>query len=277
MDQLGEYLETCEQVARTAGQVIKKAYSNDKTIMTKSCSADLVTQTDQEVEKLIISTLRTKYPTHCFIGEESSADGQSCQLTDKPTWIIDPLDGTTNFVHRIPFVAVSIALKINKKTEIAAVYSCILDEMFTARLGHGAFCNGKNISVSNQTNLNKALVISEYGSSRDQEIIDSIVANMRGVISKPIPAHGIRCLGSAALNMCQVARGGGDAYFETGIHCWDMAAGDLIVREAGGVVIDTRGGELDIMARRVLCASTESLANEIIECTKEITMPRDDE
>ncbi|XP_070573926.1 inositol monophosphatase 1-like [Ptychodera flava] len=131
-------------------QVIREAYKLEKRVLTKSSAADLVTETDQRVEKMIISKLKDRFPAHSFIGEESVAAGQHCELTDNPTWIIDPIDGTTNIVHRFPFVAVCIGLVVNKKAQIGIVYNAIQDEMFTARLGQGSVCNGERIQVSGQ-------------------------------------------------------------------------------------------------------------------------------
>ncbi|XP_066288604.1 inositol monophosphatase 1-like isoform X1 [Branchiostoma lanceolatum] len=263
------------EVAREAGEEIRRAFSSEKRIETKSCAVDLVTETDQKVEKMIISTLREKFPTHSFIGEESAAAGEKVELTDNPTWIIDPVDGTTNFVHGFPFVAVSIALSVNKEVVVGVVYNAILDQMFTGQIGKGAFMNGKPIHVSGQEDLSQSLLISEFGSSRDKEKMDLVFSNLGSFLNEKNSAHGVRSMGSAALNMSHVACGGGDAYFEFGIHCWDVAAGYLVVKEAGGVVLDTAGGPFDMMSRRVLCASSEKLARTIAEGLTQMELQRD--
>ncbi|XP_077983143.1 inositol monophosphatase 1-like [Glandiceps talaboti] len=268
-----DHFEVVVRIAREAGEVIREAYKLEKRVLTKSSAADLVTETDQRVEKMIISKLKEKFPTHSFIGEESVAAGGHCNLTDNPTWIIDPIDGTTNFVHRFPYVAVCIALVVNKITEIGVVYNAIHDEMFTARREQGAFCNGEKLHVSGQEDLSRALLLTEVGSSRDADIIKTVLDNIEHLISSP--AHGFRSLGSAALNMCEVARGCADAYYEFGIHCWDYAASDIIVREAGGVVIDTEGGVLDLMSRRVLAASSKQLADQISPKIQHLVLERD--
>ncbi|XP_019629722.1 PREDICTED: inositol monophosphatase 1-like isoform X2 [Branchiostoma belcheri] len=263
------------EVARKAGEEIRSAFSSEKRIETKSCAVDLVTETDQKVEKMIISTLREKFPTHSFIGEESAAAGEKVELTDNPTWIIDPVDGTTNFVHGFPFVAVSIALSVNKEVVVGVVYNAILDQMFTGQLGKGAFMNGKPIHVSGQEELSQSLLISEFGSSRDKEKMDLVFSNLGSFLNENNSAHGCRFLGSAALDMCQIAIGGGDMYFQFGIHVWDIAAGALIIREAGGVVWDTSGGPFDMMSRRVLCASSVKLARTIAEGLTQMELERD--
>ncbi|XP_039307050.1 inositol monophosphatase 1 isoform X3 [Solenopsis invicta] len=195
-----------------------------------------------------------------FIGEESTASGQKVELTDAPTWVIDPIDGTMNFVHGLPYTCVSVALLINKVAEIGIVYNPIMEQLFTARKGQGAFLNGAPIHVSNEKELRKALVMVEMGTSRDSEKLKIVLQNIALLTSH---VHGIRSFGSAALNMCMVAIGGADVSFEFGIHAWDIAAGDLIVREAGGVSIDPAGGLFDVMSRRTLCASSMELAQQL--------------
>ncbi|XP_035679409.1 inositol monophosphatase 1-like [Branchiostoma floridae] len=268
METWDECFHAAVDVARKAGEEIKVAFSSEKRIQTKSSATDLVTETDVKVENMIISTLKEKFPTHSFIGEESAAAGEKVELTDNPTWIIDPVDGTTNFVHGFPFVAVSIALSVNKKVVVGIVYNAILDYMFTAQLGKGAFMNGKPIHVSGQEDIKKTLLIAELGKSRDAKVLDIIFGNLREFYNEENITHGCRILGCATLDMCQVASGAGDAYYMSGkygIGVWDMAAGALIVTEAGGVVMDTTGGPFDMMSRRVLCASSEKLARTIAE------------
>ncbi|KAL9976132.1 hypothetical protein ACROYT_G013387 [Oculina patagonica] len=274
--EMQEYFDAAVNVARQAGQVVLETFHKEKTIDTKTCGTDLVTETDKYVEELIIGTLREKFPSHSFIGEESVSAGKKCQLTNNPTWIIDPIDGTTNFVHRYPMVSICIALAVNKQVEIGVIFNPIKDEMHTARRGMGAFCNGKQIHCSGVTDLSKALVITEVGSSRDPETINLMLKNLRSLVEKTVTVHGIRMQGSAALNLCTIASGGADGYYEFGIHVWDIAAAGLIVEEAGGVVIDPSGKPLDLMARGVLAAASMELAQEIsknLDCS--IDLPRD--
>ncbi|XP_061653033.1 inositol monophosphatase 1-like isoform X3 [Phyllopteryx taeniolatus] len=178
-------------VARKAGQkMVRDAVGSvqKEAVMVKSSSIDLVTQTDQKVEKLIIQSVKEKFPTHCFIGEESVAAGEACVLTDAPTWIIDPIDGTTNFVHTFPFVAVSIGFSVNKQVEFGVVYSCFQDQMYTARRGRGAFCNGEPLQVSQQQDIQQAIIATEFGSNRDPQTVDKIFSSLKRVVS--IPVHG---------------------------------------------------------------------------------------
>ncbi|XP_062841460.1 inositol monophosphatase 1-like isoform X2 [Trichomycterus rosablanca] len=207
-------------------------------------------------------------------GEESVAAGASSILTDNPTWIIDPIDGTTNFVHRFPFVSVSIGFALNKQIEFGIVYSCMEDKMYTARKGKGAFCNGIPIKVSEQQDITKTLVLTEMGFKKDPEHFRIMMANMQSILS--IPVHGIRTPGSAAVNLCLVACGAADAYYHMGIHCWDMAGGSVIVTEAGGVVTDITGGPFDLMSRRLIAASRHGIAECIAKKIQQFHCGRDD-
>ncbi|KAK5889700.1 hypothetical protein CesoFtcFv8_015680 [Champsocephalus esox] len=271
-----EAMELAEKTARRAGEcgVVCAALQVERSVMTKSCSVDLVTQTDQQVEQLIIQSVRDKFPTHRFIGEESVAAGEPCVLTDEPTWIIDPIDGTTNFVHAFPFVAVSIGFSVNKQVEVGVVFSCLEDKMYTARRGGGAFCNGQRLQVSSQEDIQQAMVCTEFGSSRDPEVVEKIFCSLRAVLS--IPTHGVRGAGTAAINMCLVASGCVEAYYEIGIHVWDIAAGALLVTEAGGVLMDVQGGPVDLMSRRVLAANSPALAERLLQEIHSFCPIRDD-
>ncbi|KAL0112222.1 hypothetical protein PUN28_011942 [Cardiocondyla obscurior] len=257
---LDEYYVEILWLVKQAGSIIREKIYQHKDVLTKSCDVDLVTKWDQEVEKLLIDGISSKYSSHRFIGEESTASGQKVELTDAPTWIIDPIDGTMNFVHGLPHTCISVALLINKVAEIGIVYNPILEQLFTARKGQGAFLNGAPIHVSNEKDLRKALVMIEMGTSRDPEKTKIVLQNLELLAPR---VHGIRTLGSAALNLSMVALGGVDVSFEFGIHAWDIAAGDLIVREAGGVTIDPAGGPFDVLSRRVLCASSMELAQQV--------------
>ncbi len=161
--------------------------SQRKTVQIKSHPTDFVTETDQQVEKLLIDGIRANYPNHQFIGEEDSSDGKKTVLTDAPTWIIDPIDGTMNFVHSFPHSAISIALFINKQTEIGIVFNPVLGQKFTARRGQGAFYNGRKVHVSEEKDISKALVMVEFGTNRGSEKIAIIMENLNKLVRK---AHG---------------------------------------------------------------------------------------
>ncbi|XP_008335697.1 inositol monophosphatase 1-like isoform X2 [Cynoglossus semilaevis] len=273
-EQWQDVLDHAVAVAQKAGKVVREALQSDRKVSTKSSSIDLVTQTDQKVEQLIIQSVKETFPAHRFIGEESVAAGEPCDLTDEPTWIIDPIDGTTNFVHTFPFVAVSIGFLVNKQVEVGVVYSCLEDKMFVARRGKGAFCNGKQLRVSDQKDIHCSIVATEFGSNRDGGAVEKIFSSLRKVVC--LPVHGVRGAGSAAINLCLVASGCVEAYYEIGVHVWDVAAGALMVTEAGGVLMDVEGGALDMMSRRILAANNRHIAEQIVGQIQAFTPQRDD-
>ncbi|XP_029971889.1 inositol monophosphatase 1-like [Salarias fasciatus] len=260
-------------LAKQASEAVLTAFNRQKEVKLKSSPADLVTETDQRVEKMLISAIRKRYPQHRFIGEESVAAGEPLELTDRPTWIIDPIDGTVNFVHRFPFVAISIAFTVNKQTEFGIVYSCVEDKLFHAQRGRGAFLNGEPLHVSGQEDISRCVVVTEIGAERDDLALSTLTSNIFRLLK--LPVHGVRALGTAAVDMCQVATGGADAYYHIGMHCWDIAASAIIVKEAGGVVTDTDGSEFDMMSRRVIAASSSSVANRISQVVRAFPCRRD--
>lgn len=260
-------------IAKQASEVVLAAFNGQKEVRLKSSPADLVTETDQRVEKMLISSIRKQYPQHRFIGEESVAAGEPLDLTDQPTWIIDPIDGTVNFVHRFPFVAVSIAFTVNKQTEFGIVYSCVEDKLFHAQRGRGAFLNGEPLHASGQEDIGKCVVVTEIGAERDDLALSTLTSNIFRLLK--LPVHGVRALGTAAVDMCQVATGGADAYYHVGMHCWDIAASAIIVEEAGGVVMDTDGSQFDMMSRRVIAASSAKVASRISQVVRAFPCRRD--
>ncbi|XP_056594684.1 inositol monophosphatase 2 isoform X2 [Triplophysa dalaica] len=230
MEDWSDCLDVAVQIALRAGQVVHLAVKQEKRVSSKSTPTDLVTESDHQVEELIISTLSEKYPSHRFIGEESSAAGVKCELTDSPTWIIDPIDGTCNFVHSFPMVAL----------EFGVIYHCFDGTLYTARKGHGAFCNGVRLHVSKEKDVSKALILTEIGAKRDPATLDIFLGNIKKLLSAP--THGVRIIGSSTLALCHIASGAAEAYYQYGLHCWDIAAAAVIIREAGGCVMDTTGG-----------------------------------
>lgn len=272
-----EYLQTGIDLARKASQIVwtgwkeMKKHTNES-IETKLSAIDFVTEYDKKVEEFLFAALKEKYPDHLFIGEETTSENDECELTDTPTWVIDPIDGTTNFIHTFPCSAICIGLMINKQVEVGIVYHVAADHMYTARRGCGAYCNGQKLVVSRVDALSNALVCAEFGGSQDPKTVEVTFDNMRKIKET---AHGLRMLGSAALNMCMVANGGADSYFEFGIHVWDMAAASIIITEAGGVLLDPLGGPVDLMSRQIVCAGTMALAKEICGLVTPIKYKRD--
>ena len=246
------------ELALEAGKMMLIASGRNKFVETKSSYNDLVTETDKGVEAFLFGEIKKKYPSHQTIGEESSDVKKP--FTDAPTWIIDPVDGTMNFVHTFPFCCVSIGVTVNKEAVIGIVYSPFLDKLFTAKKGSGATCNGKPIHVRPCIGLKEALIVAELGSGREPDRINAVNKNLKSVMWS---CHGMRGLGSAALNICYVASGYADAYWEFGLHIWDMVAAGLILQEAGGYVYDTKLGPIDLLSRRILASGTEIVAKEL--------------
>ncbi|CAK9295578.1 unnamed protein product [Gordionus sp. m RMFG-2023] len=256
-DQIDEWYTFGLHLAKESGKMMLDAFHKEKTINTKQTFADLVTETDKAIEKFIFDNIRQKYKDHVCIGEESE---ERPPWNNSPTWIVDPIDGTTNFIHQFPNCAVSIGVSYDKKIVIGIIYNPMQNLLYTAKKGQGAFCNQKKIFSSKVTDIGKALIFTEVGSLRKENIIDKKLENYARLARA---SHGIRSMGSAALNLCAIASGQGDGGFEFGIHIWDIAAGVLIVTEAGGVIMDPKGGDLDLLSRKFLAAGTKELADTI--------------
>ncbi|XP_043275787.1 inositol monophosphatase 2-like [Venturia canescens] len=266
-ENLDECYKVIEILVLEAGKVIAEAIDKDKVTETKTIDYDMVTEYDRKVENTLVTSLANKFPNHKFIGEESAAaNGLTPNLTNDPTWIIDPIDGTTNFVHRFPQVCVSVALLIKKRAEIGIIYNPMMNQFFTARRGKGAFLNGKPIKTSSVQDLSLSLVAMEPWIAKEDPYRAHIYRRMDALIHQ---THGIRSLGTAALTLCYVAMGAVEAYHVESIEAWDVAAAQLIIEEAGGIVIDTAGGELDLMKPRVIAACNRKLACQLVELFNE--------
>ncbi|XP_058070726.1 inositol monophosphatase 3 [Magnolia sinica] len=262
---LDDFLAVAVEAAKSAGEIIRKGFHEKKLIEHKG-QVDLVTETDKACEDLIFNHLKQHYPEHKFIGEETSAAFGTAELTDQPTWIVDPLDGTTNFVHGFPFVCVSIGLTIGKVPTVGVVYNPIINELFTGIRGQGAFLNGKCIKASSQTELVKSLLATEVGTTRDKSTVDTTTNRINSLIFK---VRSLRMSGSCALNLCGIACGRLDLCYEFGFGGpWDVAGGAVIVQEAGGLVFDPLGGDFDIMSRRV-AATNAYLKDLLVNALKE--------
>ena len=247
-------LEEAIAAATAAGAEIKAAWHETRDVEYKG-TVDLVTATDKKCEDLIFQRLQAAFPTHAFVGEESvaAADGKLPEITDAPTWFVDPLDGTTNFVHGFPFSCVSVGLTVNRVPVLGVVVNPILGETFAAVKGRGATLNGAPIHVSSVTDLGKALVATEIGVGRDAATVDAIIGRVKACVAG---CRSLRASGSCAMNMVGVAVGRLDAFYEIGFGGpWDCVGAAVIVTEAGGIVCDPSGGEFALDARRVLCGN----------------------
>ncbi|XP_022213761.2 protein piccolo [Drosophila obscura] len=272
-----ELFTVASKQVKAAGAIALAANQGKQEYTTKEHEHDILTRTDNEVEEKFIREMSALYPTHKFIGEEAISKSETGQveLTDAPTWIIDPIDGTMNYVHHFPYYCISVALVINQRPEFGIVYNPPMDEMYTARRGKGAFLNGTPIKTSGQQSLEHALVLQEYSTGMNEDRNTVVLGNTKRLLKK---THAMRSIGSSAMGLAMVASGVADAFYYFGLHIWDMAAGVILVQEAGGVVIDPAGGELDLMSRRCLAAASMPLATELSDqLDQNYPSPRDDQ
>jgi myo-inositol-1(or 4)-monophosphatase len=227
---------TLDQViawAKHAGELVRAGFEDEHTIGYKG-AVDVVTESDKKSEEYLLGQIKHTFPYHAVLTEESGAhDGEQEHL-----WIIDPLDGTVNYSHRLPIYSISIAYQYHGQLQLGVVYDPSLNECFSAERGRGAFLNGKKISVSKVNELVKSLMVTGFPYDRQSEDYFRALRLFGHITSI---TQGVRRLGSAALDLCYVAAGRLDAYFELSIHPWDIAAAALIVQEAGGIVRDIHG------------------------------------
>jgi myo-inositol-1(or 4)-monophosphatase len=250
-------LNVALNAARKAARLVEQAAERlDKVVVEKKSSNDFVTQVDRAAEEEIIYHLRKAYPDHAIRGEES---GLHAGKNSEYEWLIDPIDGTTNFIHGIPHFCVSIACLRNGRVEHGVIVDPIKREEFAASRGKGAQLNGRRIRVSSRHGLDGALIgtgIPFNGFAFEH--IEAYLACMREVAGQ---TAGIRRAGSAALDLAYVAAGRFDGFWEIGLKPWDMAAGVLLIKEAGGLVSDLKGGESYMEAGNVTAAPPKVFRN----------------
>jgi myo-inositol-1(or 4)-monophosphatase len=245
-------LTTAVKAARRAGAVINRAARDIEALsITRKRHNDFVTEVDQGAEQAIIEVLQKAYPDHAILAEESGSQGKSDYV-----WIVDPLDGTTNFIHGFPQYAVSIALQHKGQLTQAVVYDPAKNELFTASRGHGAFLNDRRIRVSKRAHLRDALIGTGFP-FREFSGIDEYMAMFREVTTK---TAGVRRAGAAALDLAYVAAGRLDGFWETGLSAWDMAAGALLIQEAGGLVGDLQGESDYLESGRIVVGNPKIFA-----------------
>ncbi|XP_055907164.1 uncharacterized protein LOC129942317 [Eupeodes corollae] len=270
---LEKYHNVVVDLVKKCGVIFREGYNQNKAeFVTKSSFYDLVTVYDKQIEDILVEGIKKEFPESKFIGEEDSAVNKiEPELTDEPTWIIDPIDGTTNFIRRIPLCCISVGLSIKKDLVLGIVYDPINDEMYSAYKGNGAYLNGKKISVSNRKAINDSIIVYEISMIHSKRVRDKNVKRLTKLGSN---SSGIRTFGSAALSLCYVAKGIVDAFHVEDLQPWDVAAGAVILREAGGVIIKSDGSEFDVMKPYLTSAcSTELLADvtALIKQANEIT------
>lgn len=244
--ELAEMAAVGEQTARAAGAFLMARFHDDFKIARKG-EIDLVTEVDLAAEKLIVSRLNAAFPDHAILAEEMHAATQRGACT----WIIDPLDGTTNYAHGYPVFSVSIGLEIDGAVAWGVVYNPNLDELFVATRGGGAFLNGAPLKVSQTATLGASLLATGF----PYDIRTSEKNNLTHFHHFAVRAQGIRRAGSAALDLCYVAAGRFDGFWELKLNPWDCSAGYLMVREAGGKVTNLRGDFGSIYDRECIASN----------------------
>ncbi len=256
-------LNVAVMAARRAGDtLIRKMNQLEKLKIEKKGRNDFVTDADHAAEKAVIQTVLKHYPDHAFLAEESGVSGESDHV-----WIIDPLDGTTNYMHGFPVFCVSIGLQIKGRMEHAVVYDPLRQELFTASRGSGAQVDGHKIRVSGRTKLDESLIGTGFPFRQSEENIEPYLEMLKkGIVN----TSGVRRPGAAALDLCYVAAGRLDAFWETGLKAWDLAAGSLIIREAGGIVSGLDGSENFLETGHILTGTPKIYAAFAKLCAREI-------
>ena len=222
-----------ELLARQAGVILRTRFGQKNRIEQKATSIDLVTEADRASEAFLLGSLLDRYPTHFFLAEETGAHGD----VGEDVWYVDPLDGTVNYAHGIPIYSVSIAYAKQNKIQIGVVYDPMQNECFSAERGHGAWLNGKPIRVTQVESLADALLVTGF----PYDAWTNPNNNLDHYAKFAVRTQGVRRLGSAALDLCYVAAGRFDGFWELSLSPWDIAAGTLIAKEAGAKVTATDG------------------------------------
>jgi len=238
-----------KQIALDAGKIVKEGYTSHKEVSHKGV-VDLVTEYDVKTEAFIIDQLKKAFPDHTLVGEESH---QGSYHYDKAIYI-DPIDGTTNFVHGIPHLAISLGVWEQGKPTLAVVYNPILEELFWAVQGEGAFCNGQRLKVSTQSELQNALIATGFPYAKVNAGIEYhwVINCMTNLLPH---IQDIRRLGAAAIDLCYLAQGKVEAFYEIDLKPWDVAAGILIVLEAGGKISNVDGQPFDFDDKSIVASN----------------------
>lgn len=242
-------LEIAIEAAKEAGKFLKKNLGKARKIQQKGGQErNLVTEIDRHSEEIVIEKIRRHYPNHDILAEESgSRNGGTSQYK----WIIDPLDGTTNFTHGLPVFCVSIGLEFKGELLLGVIYDPNLDELFVGEKGKGASLNGKRIRVSRTSPLMKSLLVTGF----PYDIVENPANAVEHFVHFLMNAQAVRRMGSAAIDLAYVAAGRYDGFWEVALHPWDMAAGALIVQEAGGHLSDFSGNSFSVYQKEILATN----------------------
>jgi myo-inositol-1(or 4)-monophosphatase len=256
---LKSFVETAAEIARESGVRISE-FAQRRVGFELKGAFDLVTEADRASEQLIVERLRRQFPTHAILAEEGGGNDGSSEYC----WYVDPLDGTTNFAHGFPVYNVSLGLERAGEMIAGVIYDPTRDEMFAAELGSGAFLNGVPIQVTSTARIDDSLSATGFPSRKRHQNV-----NIHFYYQLAMMSHGVRRAGAAALDLAYVACGRLDFFWEFALKPWDMAAGSLLVREAGGLCTDMLGAPLDLRGAHILADNT-ALHGDVVELFGEI-------
>ncbi len=235
------------QISHEAGEIVREGFGKNFNIEYKTNESNLVTDIDKASEKHIKEFIAKKYPSHSILAEEGGETNNDSEYL----WVVDPIDGTTNFAHGLPIFSISIGLQRNGKTIAGVVYDVMQDITYSAEKGGGAYANSKKIKVSGNDKLARSVLVTGFPyniSDNPENALEKFAALTKA-------SRGIRRLGSAAIDFCYVANGVFDGFWEVYLHPWDICAGILLVEEAGGMVTGFNGEEIDIYTKRILATN----------------------
>ena len=247
------------EIIKEAGVILKEGYYSKKDVTFKA-KKDLVTKYDVAVEEFLKKSFSKEFSDFNVIAEESDNTNKFFSNSI----IVDPIDGTTNFVNKLPHTAISVGVYIDKKPYIGIVYNPILDELYTAVVGEGAFCNGEKIEVSNEKDFQKALLSTgfPYSSGTCENDLNDVIKKIKQILPR---CQDIRRLGAASLDLCLVARGVYEGYYEMNLKAWDVSAGLIILQEAGGKVSNIDGNKYELFENKYILASNGLIHKELVE------------
>jgi myo-inositol-1(or 4)-monophosphatase len=249
------FLEVCEKAVRVGGAVVQDWVGRFE--VRKKGPTDLVTQADVACQEAVRNVVLEAFPAHSLLGEENTP-ANAHQTRTEYRWVVDPIDGTTNYAHGVPHYCVSLALERNGELLVGAVYDPSLNECFTAEKGKGAWLNGRAIHVSKVETMGDALAAVGFPYDLNPKSPDLLL-----FLEVMYRCQAMRRTGSAALNLCNVAAGRFDMFWSYSTHIWDVAAGILLIQEAGGIVTSTTGGKVDLDRGTFLAASTQALHDQL--------------
>lgn len=247
------------EIVKEASVILKEGYFKNKDVNFKG-KKDLVTKYDVAVENFLKEKLSLEFKQFNIIAEES--DNSNIEFNN--SIIIDPIDGTTNFVNQVPHTCISLGVYKDKKPFIGVVYNPILDELYTAQVGHGAYLNGEKLKVSKENDFQKALLSTgfPYTSGTCEDDLNHVIKKIKDILPK---CQDIRRLGSAAIDLCYVAKGTYEGYYEMNLKAWDVSAGLIILQEAGGKVTNIDGNEYTLFEDKYIVASNSYIHEDLIK------------